>query len=77
MQCAGVMQNFGYYDEALTHHWSAIKMVVGIHGDEHRLVAESSNNMALACSGKGEMDRALEFHNKSLAIKLKVLGVSS
>ena len=54
MQCVGVMQNFGYYDEALTHHSSAIKLFTGIHGDEHPLVAHSYNNMALACRGKGQ-----------------------
>ena len=43
-------------------------------GEEHPDVAASYDNMGKAYHGQGSYDRALTFYEKSLAIRLKVVG---
>ena len=43
-------------------------------GPEHPDVAAIYNNLGLAYNQKGEYDKAVEYYEKSLALKLKALG---
>ena len=44
-------------------------------GENHPEVASTYSNMAIVCSDGGDgLDRALEYHKKSLSIRVNCLG---
>ena len=67
---ATIMQEFGFIDEALTY---ALRCQSITNADEH-FQAELNNALANLYSDKGELDKALQFHEQSLALSLGIHG---
>jgi len=51
-----------------------LRIRLEILGGEHIDTATGYNNLGAAYYSKGDYDRAIELHDKSLAIRLKIFG---
>ena len=68
-----VMKSFAFLDESLQYYTDLLSKRPADEQEEESL-AEIYNNMAIGYRDKGELDKALEYHNKSLTIKLNTHG---
>ena len=70
---AYVMHEFGFLDESLQYYTDLLSKRPADEQEEEAL-AEIYNNMAIVYRDKCELDKALEYYNKSLSIRLNILG---
>ena len=68
-----VMHEFGFLDDSLKYYTDVLSKRPADEQEEET-VADIYDNMAIVISDKGEPDKALEYNNKSLSIKLNTLG---
>ena len=62
------------YREALKRHFMALVLDQQKHGENHSDVATSYNSIGLVYENLGEPEKALEFYQKALNIRLQVYG---
>lgn len=65
------MQRQRRLDEALKHHNNALTLRLDTYGENHFGVAESYNNISEVCILKGEQDKARDYFNKAIAMRLR------
>jgi len=74
---AGLFKETGSLDKAIANYEKAIKINVGLYGEDNNEAANLYSDIGLAWMGKGDLGKAIENMEKALKIGIKLRGEES